>query len=118
LISSGRAEGGAVFLDASADGSDVFFVTDGSLVLSDPGAADVYDARVGGGFPTPQAPIVCTADACQVLPGEPDNPASGTGFYRPEGNPALVYPKVGGKKKHHKHKKHHKKHTHKHGGRS
>jgi hypothetical protein len=113
LISSGRAEGGAVFLDASADGSDVFFVTDGSLVSTDPGAADVYDARIGGGFPAPQAPIICTADACQVLPGEPDNPASGTGFYRPEGNPALVYPKV----KHPKPKKH-KKHHHKkhHGG--
>ena len=36
LISSGRAAGGATFVDASADGSDVFFLTDGSLVGSRP----------------------------------------------------------------------------------
>lgn len=51
LISSGRAEGGATFVDASADGADVFFLTDDSLVKSDPGAVDLYDAREGGGFP-------------------------------------------------------------------
>ena len=39
LISSGRAEGGATFVDASADGSDAFFLTDASLVPADPGAS-------------------------------------------------------------------------------
>ena len=52
LISSGRSEGGASFIDASADASDAFFLTDGSLVPSDLGDVDVYDARIGGGFPT------------------------------------------------------------------
>ncbi|HEX5713416.1 MAG TPA: hypothetical protein VFX85_08900 [Solirubrobacterales bacterium] len=106
LISSGRATEGASFLDASADGSDAFFLTDGSLVPNDPGAVDVYDARVGGGFPGPQVPIACVADACQVVPGEPEDPAPSTAFYRPEGNPPLSYPKT--KKKPKQAKKHKK----------
>lgn len=103
LVSSGRAEGDASFLDASADGNDAFFLTAGSLVETDPAGADVYDARVGGGFPVPPKPIVCEADNCQVVPEEPDNPASGTGFFRPEGNPPVSFPKA---KKHHCKKKH------------
>jgi hypothetical protein len=87
LISSGRAAAGARFLDASVDGADVFFLTDGSLVPADPGVMDVYDARIGGGYPAPVVPIACIGDACQVVPGEPDDPTPGTGFYRPEGNP-------------------------------
>src|ERR1044071_3628380 len=56
-ISSGRAESPAVFLDASSDGSDAFFLTDGPLLESDPDAFDVSDARVGGGVPIPEKPI-------------------------------------------------------------
>jgi hypothetical protein len=75
----------------------------------------VYDARVGGGFPLPIRPIACEADNCQVVPGEPDNPALGTGFFRAEGNPPVTFPKSKKKKKHHKkkHRKHHKKAGHK-----
>jgi hypothetical protein len=94
-ISSGRAEGGASFLDASADGADVFFLTDGSLVPTDPGVTDVYDARIGGGFVVPPAPITCTGDACQAVPGEPEDPTPGTGFYRSQANPPLAWPKSG-----------------------
>jgi hypothetical protein len=89
LISSGRASEGALLLDASADGADVFFLTNGSLVPTDPGVTDVYDARVGGGFPPPVIPIACVGDACQAVPGEPEDPNPGTGFYRPEGNPPI-----------------------------
>jgi len=92
LLSSGRASAGALFLDASAEGADVFFLTNGSLVPTDPGVLDVYDARVGGGFGAPVIPIACIGDACQAVPGEPEDPNPGTGFYRPEGNPPL--PKV------------------------
>lgn len=103
LISSGRSEDGARFVDASADGSDVFFTTDGSLVPSDPGSVDLYDARIGGGFPIPTTPIPCNGDACQPLPGEPEDPTPGTLLVRPEGNPPLRFPgegsKKGGKKK-------------------
>jgi hypothetical protein len=75
LISSGRSEGGASFLDASLDGADAFFLTDGSLVPTDLGDVDVYDARVGGGFPTSTSVIPCFGDACQVLPPTPENAA-------------------------------------------
>ncbi|HVY78587.1 MAG TPA: hypothetical protein VG898_08790, partial [Solirubrobacterales bacterium] len=71
LISSGRSAEPSSFLDASADGTDAFFLTSESLVPSDPGSADLYDARAGGGFPLPVAPIACEGDACQPLPPPP-----------------------------------------------
>jgi hypothetical protein len=86
LISSGRAENGASFLDASVDGSDAFFLTDGSLVPSDPGAYDVYDARVGGGYPSPPSPVPCFGDTCQPLPPEPEDPTPGTQRSKATGN--------------------------------
>jgi hypothetical protein len=86
LISSGRAENGASFLDASVDGSDAYFLTDGSLVPSDPGAYDVYDARVGGGYPLPPNPVPCFGDTCQPLPPEPEDPTPGTQRSKTTGN--------------------------------
>jgi hypothetical protein len=108
LISSGRDGGGASFVDASADGADVFFLTEGSLVSTDPGSVDLYDARVGGGFPVPELPIPCVGDACQAVPGEPEDPTPGTIAVRPQGNPPLSI--AGAKKKYKRHKKHHRKH--------
>jgi len=104
LISSGRSLEGASFVDASADGSDAFFLTDGSLVPSDPGSVDLYDAREGGGFPTPPTPVPCIGDACQPLPPAPEDPTPGTLVPNP-GNPVQPKPKKPKKKKHHK-KKH------------
>jgi hypothetical protein len=92
LISSGRGAGGASFIDASADGADAFFITDSSLVDADPGAPDLYDARIGGGFPQPLPPIHCEGDACQPLPSPPTDPTLTTLLAGP-GNPAVRYPK-------------------------
>jgi hypothetical protein len=78
LISNGRGEAGASFADASADGDDAYFLSDAPLVPSDPGSIDLYDARVGGGFPIPPAPIPCEGDACQPLPSPPEDPTPGT----------------------------------------
>ncbi|HTA96530.1 MAG TPA: hypothetical protein VK730_02675 [Solirubrobacteraceae bacterium] len=51
LISSGTSDANSYFLDASPDGSNIFFATHQALVQSDEGAAyAMYDARVGGGF--------------------------------------------------------------------
>jgi hypothetical protein len=111
LLSSGRSREGATFLDASADGSDVFFLTDGSLVGSDPGSIDAYDARVGGGLAEAPKPISCTGDACQVLPEAPEDPTPGT-LTPSSGNQALAISNEKPKKKRH-HKKrgaHHHKH--------
>jgi hypothetical protein len=93
LISSGRSAGGARFIDASAGGADAFFLTEGSLVKSDPGAADLYDARVGGGFPDPIPPIACEGDACQPLPSPPVDPTLTTLLAGP-GNPSIRFPRL------------------------
>jgi hypothetical protein len=88
LISRGRSSAGSAFVDASSSGSDVFFLTEDSLVGSDTGAADVYDAREGGGIPEAPRPIECAGDACQFLPSEPEDPGPGT-LNASGGNPAL-----------------------------
>lgn len=99
LISSGRSAEGASFADAAADGSDVFFLTDGSLVPSDAGSVDLYDAREGGGFPVAPKPIPCDGDSCQPLPSPPDDPPIGTAVPG-AANPPVAFPrnKAGQKK--------------------
>ena len=57
LISTGKAARPSKFVDASADGDDVFFTTRERLVGADvDDQVDVYDARVGGGFAGAAAP--------------------------------------------------------------
>lgn len=109
LLSSGRGPDGASFVDASADGGDVFFLTAESLLPFDPGAVDLYDARIGGGFVLPQPPTPCLGDACQPLPSPPDDLAPGTLLSGP-GNPPARFPKAKKKKKKKKH------HARRHGG--
>jgi hypothetical protein len=112
LISNGRSEDGASFIDASESGRDAFFLTDGSLVGADPGAVDLYDAREGGGFAVPEKPIPCEGDACQPLPSPPEDPTPGT-LVLTEGNPPVRFPKVHHEKPKHKRPKHHKGEKHK-----
>jgi hypothetical protein len=90
LISSGKNRSDSSFVDASADGSDVFFKTAASLLPQDPGLVDIYDARVGGGFPIPPQPDPpCEGEACQSPPAPPDDPtpasvtSTGPGDLRP-----------------------------------
>jgi hypothetical protein len=104
LISEARSEG-ASFLDASASGDDVFFLTAESSVGADPGSIDVYDARVGGGLPEPPKPFVCLGDACQALPSPPDDPTPGT-LVPNSGNPPLQITKHK-PRKHKPRKRHH-----------
>jgi len=68
LLSSGHSQYDSYLGDNSDSGSDAFFTTRSSLVPSDQdgGLADLYDARVGGGFPESQpATVECREDACQ-----------------------------------------------------
>jgi len=67
LISSGTSSSESAFVDASADGSDVFFLTDSELVPQDTDQLlDLYDAREGGGFPSPPtSPPACEGEACK-----------------------------------------------------
>jgi hypothetical protein len=115
LISSGRALEGASFIDASADGTDAYFLTDESLVGSDPGSIDLYDARVDGGFQDPPKPIPCIADACQALPPTPEDPDPGT-LVKNSGNPAQKFEVKKKKPRRHHKKKHKHKRGNKHRG--
>jgi hypothetical protein len=74
LVSTGSAEAPVKDVVISADGRNVFFVTTQGLVPQDTdGSADVYDARLEGGFPPPPAERrPCEGDACQ---GPLTNPA-------------------------------------------
>ncbi|HYG97227.1 MAG TPA: hypothetical protein VD741_08985 [Solirubrobacterales bacterium] len=92
IVSSGPSSEGATFADASADGTDVYFLTEASLVGADRGAIDLYDARVDGGFPTPPTSIPCEGDACQLLPTAPLDPSLAT-LREGLGNPAVTYRK-------------------------
>lgn len=89
LLSSGRSNALSYFIDASPDGDDVFIVTRDQLVGWDvDNAYDLYDARVGGGFPEPPvAAPNCAGEAC--LPGAGAPPAAssvGSNAYRGAGD--------------------------------
>jgi hypothetical protein len=94
LLSSGRDVTPSLFADASEDGQDAFFLTGASLVKSDPGAIDLYDARIGGGFGEPGEGIPCEGDSCQALPPEPTEPTLTTLLSGP-GNPPVHYTRYG-----------------------
>jgi hypothetical protein len=94
LISGGKTAEDSEFIDASANGSDAFFLTGASLLPQDPGSYDLYDAREGGGYPQPPAQIPCEADACQGLPVEAEDPAIGTATPGPVANPPVHFPKA------------------------
>lgn len=64
LISDGRSATGAVLGGTTLTGNDVFFTTVATLVPQDTdGFDDIYDARVGGGFP---APAGTSGSGCQT----------------------------------------------------
>jgi DNA-binding beta-propeller fold protein YncE len=69
LISSGTSSDASQFVDASMSGNDVFFVTRSQLVGEDTDQkVDLYDARVGGGFPFGASPPECVGEACKPPP--------------------------------------------------
>jgi hypothetical protein len=107
LISSGTAAGASAFMDASENGSDVFFLTGEKLVASDfDTALDLYDAHACTAVsPCPSVsvspPACTTADACRAAPALQPSlfgaPASatfaGTGNVAQPGSGALVKPR-------------------------
>ncbi len=71
LISSGHSPADSNFIAASPSGGDVFFATRDRLVPADQDQLyDLYDARMGGGFPELTVPS-CTGTGCQGVPGAP-----------------------------------------------
>ena len=87
----------AFFLDASPDGTNVFFASADRLLPGDPGGNTVvWDAREGGGFSAAAASTPCSSsESCQppaAAPPTAQSPASAT-FVGP-GNavPEIVTP--------------------------
>jgi hypothetical protein len=119
LISGGTGIYDSQFVDASASGDDVFFITGTSLVPQDSGSVDLYDARVGGGAPALLAPAACSGTGCQGVPGVPPifaTPSSETfdgvgNFTAPVKTPAKPRKKHPKKAKPKKHKKRSGKHA-------
>lgn len=74
LISGGKGGFYTVLLGTDQSGSNVFFFTKESLVRSDDDTSgDIYDARIGGGFPEATHPVECEGDSCSTPfapPGE------------------------------------------------
>jgi len=98
LISSGRTidhpRGGPAFeylskikpspntmLSVTPSGSDVVFFSTDELTFDAPegGAVSIYDARVGGGYQPPPAPVVCLEEGCKP-PARGGPPSVGTGL--------------------------------------
>jgi hypothetical protein len=100
LISDGRDRsvvlaGSAVsLLGASASGSDVYFTTSDPLVHQDVDSQmDIYDARIGGGFPIAQGRPDCQGDACQgALASISTSQAGGSATFSGPGNPTAPPP--------------------------
>jgi hypothetical protein len=76
-------------------GADVFFETADRLVGQDTDSnVDLYDARVGGGFPAPPTAASCSGEACQgQLSGAPTLLSPGSEF-QAGGNPPLSAPEA------------------------
>jgi hypothetical protein len=85
LIAGGQTVEEVGFLfGTTPSGNDVFFATEDKLVAQDKdGSFDIYDARVGGGFPAPQsAPETCSEPDCR-------SPRS-TGIFLPQPGSATL----------------------------
>jgi hypothetical protein len=95
LISSGTGGYKNEFLGTTASGRDVFFATHAALTGSDRDTAgDIYDARIGGGFPpAAQAPAEC--EGCQTPQAAPiDATPASQSFLGPTLTPPTPLPPV------------------------
>ena len=100
LISSGESPTDSEFIDASADGTDVFFATNSSLLPQDPGLIDIYDARAGGGYPPPPNLLAaCEGEACQGPLAPPNDPTPSSSAFEGAGNVAAAKKRAKHKKK-------------------
>jgi hypothetical protein len=88
LISTGAGADRSEFVDASPDGSSVFFETSSSIDPRDPGLLDIYAARVNGGFPLPTPSLACEGEGCQSAPPPPIDATPASASFKGAGNPA------------------------------
>lgn len=98
ITPAGDAPYDAFYLDNSADGSSVFFITSEPIDRRDDNAArDVYVSRVDGGFEIPPSIPGCTGENCQgPLVAPPALPQIGSAAFAGAGNvvePARAFPR-------------------------
>lgn len=92
LVSSGRSAAPAELVGTDGSGRNAFFTTTEPLAPQDGDVAyDLYDARIGGGFPLPPRRPLCTGDGCQgaAAPGL-SAPSAASATYRGAGNARRV----------------------------
>jgi NHL repeat-containing protein len=87
-ISTGTDGSESYFLDASPDGRDVFLSSRRRLFSADVDERyDVYDARIGGGFPPPPPPPPsCLGEACRPPEAAPAETSPSSSAFFGEGN--------------------------------
>jgi hypothetical protein len=121
LVSTGTGSEPVRLMGATPDGKNVFFLTRQHLVGWDvDDNMDVYDARVGGGFPEPPPqPPSCEGEACRNAGSVPTSiPGAGTAVFEgPQNEPRSLDCRHGRVKRNGKcvkkpHKKRHSKRTH------
>jgi hypothetical protein len=73
LVSAGAPSSPGDLFASSPDGGSVFFRTPATLVPQDRdgGEADIYAARLGGGFPLAVAALGCEGPDCRTAPAQP-----------------------------------------------
>ncbi len=87
LLSSGHEPSPSFFLGASADGSNVFFGTHARLVPQDTDeSGDLYDARIGAGFPVQGGKGPCEGNACENPATTPIDATPGSLTFSGAGN--------------------------------
>jgi hypothetical protein len=98
LISNGGGEEPRI----TSSGQDIFFFTTQPLTAGDSGLElDIYDARVGGGFPV-SASAPCSGEACQgsmALQPQPPGVSASAAFSGPGSPPAAEAPLASPKSK-------------------
>jgi DNA-binding beta-propeller fold protein YncE len=104
LISRGKLPTESNFVEATPDGSSIFFVTNDRLVGQDrDDVPDLYVSRVGGGLASqnPPPPIECVRDDCKATPNAgPELPFGGSEGLTGPGNVQARVKKHCGKGRH------------------
>jgi len=94
LISGGVGGYKTELLGTTPSGRDVFFATHEQLVGQDKdNAGDIYDARIGGGFPSPApGPVECEGDACSTPSAAPNDVTPASSVFSGVGNVVPMKP--------------------------
>jgi hypothetical protein len=92
LITPGTKDGWLVELfGTDASGRDVYFYTQQPLLPQDDDSeGDIYDARIGGGFPETARPVECEGDACSTPFAAPSALTPSSLTFQGAGNPLTI----------------------------